>query len=167
ELADQPRERLEGAQILPRALSNRRRLEPVGGPQHEAGQILHGGERSRGLAHELERRQRVPVAEAHGLLLGALAGLDRASAQPTLDPVDAGPREPGVGRAKEAVQVAAVAVLPGKAKEGEQRLPELRLVESDPALDRVRDAERAERRLQRGAVALDARTDERDLLRTC
>ena len=35
----------------------------------------------------------------------------------------------------------------------------------DPALDRVRDAERAERRLQRRPVALDARTDERNLLR--
>src|SRR5262245_24990471 len=98
----------------------------------------------------------MPVAEPHRLLLGALAGLDRAPAQSALDPVHTRAREPGVGRAEEAVEVTAPPALPGKAKKGQQRMTELGLVEPDPAFDRVRDAERAERCLQRRPVALDA-----------
>src|SRR5262249_59535372 len=95
----------------------------------------------------------------------ALAGMDRLTTQPAIEPVDAGPRNPGEGGVKEVVEVAAAALLPSEAKEREQRLPELRLVEPDAALDRVRNAERPERRLQRRAVSLHARADERDRLR--
>ena len=89
----------------------------MGGAEHEAGEIGHGGERRLRLAEKLERRQRVTVAEPHRLLLRALTRLDRASAEPSLDPVDARPGEPRIGRAEEAVELTATAALPGKSKQ--------------------------------------------------
>ena len=136
----------------------------MGGTEHEAGEVEQRGERRVGLAEELERRQRVPVAEPHGFLLRALAGLDGAAAEPSLDPIDARARETRVGRAEEAVQLTAPAALPAKPKQREQGAPELRLIEPDLPFDRVRDAERAECGLEGRSIALDPRTDERDLL---
>ena len=89
----------------------------MGRAEHEASQVEQSSERRLGLAEELERRQRVAVAEPHRFLLCALARLDGAAAEPPLDPVDTRSGETRIGRAEEAVQLTAPAGLPGKAKQ--------------------------------------------------
>src|SRR5439155_14812190 len=124
QLTDEPGERLEGAQVLPRALSYRWRVEPVRCTEHEAREVLHRVERRLSLAEELEGRERVAVAEPHRLLFRPVARLDGAAAQASLDPVDARTRSTRVGRTQEAVQLAAAAALPGEPKQREQCAPE-------------------------------------------
>ena len=63
------------------------------------------------------------------------------------------------------VELGPLAVEPTEPEEGEQRVPERRRAERDAALERHRDAERAEGRLEREPHALDGRADDRDLLR--
>ena len=137
----------------------------MGGAEHEAGEVAQRRERRLRLAEELERGERVSVAEPHRLLFRPLAGLDGAAPEPTFDPIDARAGETRVGGAQESVQHSAAATLPGESKQREQGAPELGLIEGDPTFDRIWHTERAERGLQRRAVALDARTDECDLLR--
>src|SRR6185437_3013219 len=60
---------------------------------------------------------------------------------------------------------APLAVEPGVAKQREQRLPEWRLAEAQPALERVRHAERREGRVERRAPAVERRADDRDRVR--
>ena len=58
--------------------------------------------------------------------------------------------------------------LPGEpleAQQREQRLAERRLADPDPAFDRIRHAEGAERGLELGPLAFHARADDKDLLR--
>ena len=84
----------------------------------------------------------------------------RPSTKSTFAPLDAGER-----RAEEAEELAARAAEPREAQQRGQRLAERRLVDANLAVDRIRDAERAERGLERRANAVDARADDADLLR--
>ena len=70
-----------------------------------------------------------------------------------------------IRRAQEAVEVRASAVEPDEPEERGQRLAELGLREPQAALDRERDPQRRERRLERRPHTLDARADDRDLFR--
>ena len=63
------------------------------------------------------------------------------------------------------VELRPLAVEPTEPEEGEQRVPERRRAERDAALERQRDAKRAEGRLEREPQALDGRAHDRDLLR--
>ena len=99
------------------------------------------------------------------LLDDAVGGLHRAAAQPPLDEVDVAALEPGERRAQEREELAARPAEPREAQQRRQRLAERRLVDANLAVDRVRDAERAERGLERCANAVDARADDADLLR--
>ena len=119
-------------------------LRAASPPRSRAG--LDGSRRA---AQRLERRQRLSVAEPDRLLLDALPRRDAAAAQPPLEEVDVRAGEAGVGRAEEGVELAPAALLPLEAEQREQRLPERRLAEPDAALDRERDPERAEHRLER------------------
>src|SRR5881227_2170819 len=123
ELVDEPGQGLEGAQILAGFLADRRGLEPVGGAEHEAGEVAQRRERRLRLAEELERGERVSVAEPHCLLFRPLAGLDGAAPEPTFDPIDARAGETRVGGAQEPVQHSATAALPGESKQREQGAP--------------------------------------------
>jgi hypothetical protein len=73
-------------------------------------------------------------------------------------------REAGERRAQEAVEVVPPPALPLEAQEREQRLPEGRLADPDPPLDRVGHPERGEGGLELGPLPLDARADDEDLL---
>src|SRR5205085_10521009 len=105
------------------------------------------------------------AAELRDLLLDPLGLRDAAPAQATFEEVDVVAREPRVRRAQEREQLAPLAVKPGVAEQREQGLPERRLAEPQPALDRERHAERRERRVERGAPAVERRADDRDLVR--
>ena len=72
--------------------------------------------------------------------------------------------EPRVRGAQEGEQVAPVALQPGVAQQRQQRLPERRLAEAQAALERVRDAERREGRVERRAPAFERGADDRDLV---
>ena len=99
-----------------------------------------------------------------GLLLDARRAVDRASAQPALDVVDGRAREARVRRAEEREQLAARRVRPRVAQQLQQRVPERRVAETHPRLERARNAEAAEHRLERRAPAVERRRDERDPL---
>ena len=71
--------------------------------------------------------------------------------------------EARVRRAHEPVEVVAPTAEPGEAEQREQRAAERRLAEPRRALDRVRDAEPGERRLERRAPALQRGCDDRDV----
>ena len=101
-------------------------------------------------------RQRL-AAQLRHLLLDSLRLGDAAATEPTLEEVDVVPREPRVRRAQESEEVAPLAVEPGVAQQREQRLAERRPAEPQPALERVRDAEGREGRVERGAPALERR----------
>ena len=58
ELAEEPVERLVRAQVEPRRLADRRRLEPVGVAQHARREHAHGVDRVVGVAQLGERRER-------------------------------------------------------------------------------------------------------------
>ena len=85
----------------------------------------------------------------------ALRHLDGAAAQAALDEVDGAPLEPAERRAQEREQVAARAAEPREAKEGGERLAERRLRHAQLAVHRIRDAERAERGVERRAQPVD------------
>ena len=72
--------------------------------------------------------------------------------------------EPRVRGAQEGEQVSPVALQPGVAQQRQQRLPERRLAEAQAALERVRDAECCEGRVERRAPAFERRADDRDLV---
>jgi len=76
------------------------------------------------------------------------------SVQPALEEVHVVARQARVGRAEEREQVAPLPVEPRIAQQREERLPERRLAEPQPALERVGDAERRERRVERCAPAV-------------
>src|SRR6476646_8711613 len=137
ELDSKPRHGVEGAKILLRLLTDGWRVEAVGGAKHETPEIPRRSEGRFRVPDELERRQRVAVAEPHSLFLRPLARLDGAPAKPSLDPVDARARETRVRRAQVAVEISAVAALQGETQQREQRPAELGLLEPDPSLDRV------------------------------
>ena len=94
-----------------------------------------------------------------------LRRLHGAPAQPALDEVDVAALEARERRAEEREELAARPAEPREAQERRQRLAERRLRDAHLAVDRVRDAERAERGLERRAHAVDARADDADLLR--
>ncbi len=73
--------------------------------------------------------------------------------------------QPGERRAQEGVEVVAVSAEPLEAEEREQRAAESGLAETNAPLERVRDAQPAECRLERRADAVECRADEHDLLR--
>ena len=165
ELVQDPRRRLVRAQVETRPLADGRRLQPVGRPRHRPGQRADGVDRGRGSAEELERRQRMPVAQANGLLLDTFTGLDGAAAQPALEVVDVIAPEARVARAQEPVEIAAVAVLPLEPQQREKRAAVWRLVEPQAPLERERDPQRPQDRLERRAPAVEGRDDDRNLLR--
>ena len=146
-------------------LAHRRGLDAVRGANHRACQRLHRVERRRSRPQRLEHRQRLAVAEPHGLLLDPFRRLDGASAQAPLEEVDVLPREARVGRAEEGVEVAAAAAEPREPQDAEQRLPEWNPVEARVGLERIRDPERPERRLERRLPALERGADDPDLFR--
>src|SRR5262249_3580093 len=74
-------------------------------------------------------------------------------------------REAGVRRAEEREEILARAVGPREAQERRQRVAHGRRAEPPPRLERVRDAEAGERRLERRAEAPGRRDDERAALR--
>src|SRR5439155_22452864 len=102
------------------------------------------------------------AAELLRLLLDPGRGVHRPATEPTLEEVDACAREAGVRRAEEREQLLARAAEPREAQEREERLPERGLREPRPLLQRVRDAERAEHRLERRAPAVERVADDRD-----
>ena len=73
--------------------------------------------------------------------------------------------EPGVRRAHEGIEIPALTAEPRKAEQRDERGAERGLRDAHLGLDAVRDAERAKRRLERSAPAVDRRTDDGDLLR--
>ena len=164
ELVEELRHGTVRAQVEHGVLADRRRVEAVGGAEHRAGELADGRERVGVGAEVVEHPQRLP-AQLERLLDDPLGIADRPPAQPPLEVVDVRARQAGERRAEEAVQVVAAAVAPLEAQEREERLAERRLADPDAPLDRVRDAERAERGLELGALALDARADDEDLLR--
>ena len=95
-----------------------------------------------------ERGQR-SAAQALRLLDDALRRGDGAPAEPALDEVDRPALEPRERRAKEAEEVVAGTACPGKAQQRRKRVHERRLREAELAVDRIRDAERAEHGLER------------------
>src|SRR5207247_8152634 len=151
------------AQVEDRVRADGRRLEPVCGANHRADERPNGYERLGLRAERIEHPQRLP-AQLERLFDDPPRLADSPSAQPTLQVVDVGAGQPGERGTQEAVQVVPPAVEPLEAQQREQRLAERRLADPDPALDRVRHAERREGGLELGALPLDARADEEDLL---
>ena len=152
------------AQVEPRGLVGRRRVEPVGRAHHRAGELPDRGERIGRAADGVEVRQRL-AAQLRHLLLHPLRLGHAAAAQPALEEVDVVARQPRVRRAQEGEQVAPLPVEPGVAQQREQRLPERRLAEPQPPFERVGHAERGEGRVERRAPAVERRADDRDLVR--
>src|SRR5262249_44113852 len=104
-------------------------------------------------------------AQLQRLLDDALRLADRPPAQPSFEVVDMRAGQPGERRAQESVQVVPPTLEPLEAQEREQSLAERGLADPDPALDRIRNLERRQRGLELGALTVDARADEQDLLR--
>ena len=151
ELGDELRRGLVRAQVEPRGLVRRRRVEPVGRAQHRARELPDRVERVGRAADGVEERQRL-AAQLRHLLLDPLRLGHAAAAQPALEEVDVLAREPRVRRAQEGEEVAPLAAEPREAEQREQRLAERRLVEPQPAL-RARTGRRASRRPSRAARA--------------
>ena len=150
-------------QVEPRGLAGRRRLQAVGGARHRARELLDRPERVGCIAHRVEVRQRL-AAELGNLLLHARARDHAATAQTPFEEIDVVASEPRVRGAQEGEQVSPVALQPGVAQQRQQRLPERRLAEAQAALERVRDAECCEGRVERRAPAFERRADDRDLV---
>ena len=165
ELVERARDGVVGLQVEPRAVVERRSRRAVGVPQHRGRELPGRRDHCAVGERELERRQRAPVAQLHRHRDRAVAPHDASPAQAALDPVDVPARDAGVRRAQVRVQLRSLAAQPGEAEQGEQRVPERGRPQSDATLERERDAERAERRLEREPDALDRRADDRDLLR--
>src|SRR5947209_7425825 len=87
ELGEEPLHRLVRAQVEPRRLTHRRRLEAVRIAEHPGGQDFRRLDGVARPAEIVERGQR-RATEALGLLDDPLGCLDRTAAQPALDEVD-------------------------------------------------------------------------------
>ena len=117
--------------VVPRELTDGRRVDPVRGAEHRGRQAPDRVERRGRRAELLEHAQRLPVAEPDRLLLDLLRLVDRASAQPPLEEVDVRAAQRRVRRAQEGVQIRPRAAEPREAKQADQRLAVRRLVEPD------------------------------------
>jgi hypothetical protein len=164
QLVEGAQDRLQRAGVGSRVLRGRRALEPPGVPCHSRNELADRVHRLVPLAEPIERRQR-GAAQALGLLVDPLRLGDRASAQPTLDEVHRAPLEPRERGAEVAKEIATTASAPGEAEQAEQGATEGRLAEPSALLDRVRDAEWSEDRVERGPPAVDGVADETDPLR--
>ena len=89
---------------------------------------------------------------------------DRPPAKPALDVVDRAPLEPGERRAEVAKEVASPALEPCEPEQTEQGAAERGLPEPSGLLDRERDSERDEDRLEHCAPAIDGVADDADPL---
>src|SRR3989454_1360857 len=165
QLAEQSHDGVVGANVLPRELADRRRLEPIRGAQHGRGEAGDRVERSRRGAQRFEDRERLTVAQTDRLLLDALGRIDRTTTQPALEEVDVLARQTRVGRTQERVEVATVSTEPGKPQQAQERLAVRRLVEPCVRLERVWDAERPECCFEGRLPALERRAHDPDLFR--
>ena len=163
ELVEQPEQRLVGTQVEPGGLGRGRSVQPMGGAEHRRGQLAHAGDRGVRRAQALERGDR-PAAQLHDLRLQPLRRADAAPAQAPLDEVGVGAAEPRVRGAHEAEQLPAAAAEPRVAEQREERVPVRGLGDLQRGVERVRDAERAECRLERRADAVERRADDEDLV---
>src|SRR5439155_3744894 len=105
------------------------------------------------------------AAQLQRLLDDALRLADAPAAQAPLEVVHVCAREAGERRAQKAVEIVPPAAEPLEAQQREERLAERGLADPQPALDRERDAERAEGGLERRPEAVEVRADEEDPLR--
>ena len=153
---------LARAQVEPRGLSGRRRLETVGGADHRPRELLDGRERVGGGPDCVEVRQRL-ASELSDLLLDPGGDGHAPAAQPPFQEVDVRAGEARVRRAQEGEQVAPLALEPGVAEQGDQRLAERRLAEAQATLERVGHSEGRERGVERSAPAVEGGADDRDL----
>jgi hypothetical protein len=163
ELVQEPSRLLVCAQVGTRRLGRRRRVEPVRALEHRSRQVANRGHGVFGRAQRLEVGQWLATQLLHFLLDPGRCA-DRPAPEPPLEEVRVLAGQARVGRAQEREQVATLALEPRVAEEGQQRLAERRLAEADPALERVRDAEGREGRVESGAPAVEARADDADLL---
>ena len=163
ELGEQPPQRLVRPQVEPARGVRRRPLQAVGVPQHSLRELPHRLDRVGGLTQLLERGQR-RAAKALSLVDHALRRLDCVATEASLDEVDGAPLEPRERRAEVAEEVAARPSSPREAQQRRERVHERRLREAQLAVDRVRDAEGAQHRLERAADPLVARHHEPDPL---
>src|SRR5262249_51249830 len=164
ELVEEPRRGGERAQVEPRGLPRRRRLEAVRGAEHRDEERADARERRRRLAERAECHER-RLAQPFGLLDDALGRLDRPPPEPALDVVDARAGEARVRGAEECEELLAAAPRPREPEQRRERVADRRRAEASPHLDRVRDAEAPEGGLERRPEALRGGHDERDLLR--
>ena len=149
---EQPVQRLVRAQVEPRRLADGRRLEPVGVAQHPRCEHAHRVERVVGVAQLGERGEGAAV-QLLAFLDDPVGRLHGAAAQASFDEVDGTALDAGERRAQEREEIAARAAEPREAEQRDERLAERRLREAHLAVDRIRDAERPERRLERSAQA--------------
>ena len=138
-------------------------LEPVRRPHHRPREPSHGRRQIGLLPEDVEDPERLP-AELQRLLDDTDRVVDRPAAQPPLEIVDVRAGEAREGRAQEPVEVVPVASEPFEPQEREERLAEGGPPDADSPFDRERNADRAERRLDLAAVAIEARAHEEDLL---
>ena len=164
QLVEDPRRRVRGPEVALRGGCCGWRTEAVRVAEHREHGDSGGGERLLLGGEELEHRQRPAGAQLRRLLDRAVAAEHGAAAQSALEEVDVGAAEAAVRRAEEREELAAGAVAPGEAEQREERLPERGRGEPWPRLDGDRDAERAERRLERRPRTVERRADDRDLL---
>src|SRR5581483_2999460 len=163
ELGEDTRHVLVRAQVEARRLADRRLLEPVRVAQHPRGEGAHRPDGVVGAPQLRNRRKRATV-QFLALDDDTLGRPNGAPPQPPLDEVDRAALDARERRAQEREELATPAVEPRETQQREQRMPERRLRDAHLAVDRVRHAERAERRLERRAQAVDARTDDADAL---
>ena len=139
-------------------------LETIGVPEHSLRELAHSLDRVGRVTQLGERGQR-RAAQALRLLEDALRRLDCPAPEPALDEVHGPPLEPRERRAEESEEVATSASRPREAQQRSERVHERRLREAQLAVDGVRDAERAEHRLERAADPVIAGHDETDPIR--
>ena len=163
ELVEQAQRSLVCAQVDPRPLADGRRLEPVGGRDHPPDHRTCRCKRV-GLVTELSKSGNGVAEEPLGLLDDARRILDRPPAEPALDEVRFAAGEARVRRAQVREEVSPTSAEPGEAEQPEKRAAEGRAPERNPALVRVRDAQRSESRLEGRADAVEGRDDDGDLV---
>ena len=139
-------------------------LETIGVPEHSLHELAHGLDRVGRVTQLGERGQR-RAAQALRLLDDAFRRLDCPAPEPALDEVHGPPLEPRERRAEESEEVAAGASRPREAQQRRERVHERRLREAQLAIDGIRDAQRAEHRLERAADPVVAGHDETDPIR--
>ena len=139
-------------------------LEAVRVAEHSLRELPHRLDRVGGLPQLRERGQR-RAAQALRLLDDALRRLNGTAPKAALDEVDRPPLDPRERRTEEAEEVAASPSRPREAQQRRERVDERRLREAQLAVDGVRDAERAEHRLEGAADPVVTRHDDADPLR--